>query len=122
MTTPTLFPLRGQAVRMQMLRAVLLPLDTGNMAIAALVTACENAVPDATIEEIADALQQVAAEHMADAERCEAELQRRRYGNTARGAAFREERSARRPVPEGSGELTAGAVSSGACGSTGTKA
>jgi len=68
MTTPTLFPLRGQAVRMQMLRAVLLPLDTGNMAIATLVTACENAVPDATIEEIADALQQVAAEHMADAE------------------------------------------------------
>src|SRR5919106_2048014 len=64
MTTPTPFPLRGQAARMGALRAVLRPLDTGNMAIHELVTACENAVPEATIDEIADALRQVAAEHM----------------------------------------------------------
>ena len=73
MPPPTLFPLRGQAARMDAMRAVLRPLDTGNMGIEQLVTACENAVPDATIAEIADALRQVAAEHMVEAERCEAE-------------------------------------------------
>jgi hypothetical protein len=67
MATPTPFPLRGQAARMDALRAVLRPLDTGNMAIHELVAACENAVPEATIDEIADALRQVAAEHIAAA-------------------------------------------------------
>ena len=83
LTTPTPFPLQGRAVRMDALRAVLRPLDTGNMGIRELVTACENAVPDATIDEIVDALRQVAAEHMVEAERSEAELRRRGGDNPA---------------------------------------
>jgi hypothetical protein len=47
---------------MNALRRVLRPLDMGNLDIHELVTACENAVPDATVDEIADALRQVADE------------------------------------------------------------
>jgi hypothetical protein len=83
MTTPTPFPLRGQAARMDALRAALRPLDTGNMAIHELVTVCEDAVPEATIDEIADALRQVAAEHIVEAEG-ETGLCRRRKGGPVR--------------------------------------
>jgi hypothetical protein len=62
MTPPTPFPLRQRAARMNALRRVLRPLDMGNLDIHELVTACENAVPDATVDEIADALRQVADE------------------------------------------------------------
>jgi hypothetical protein len=64
MTPPMLFPLRNRAARLYALRSVLRPLDTGNLDIHELVTACENAVPDATVDEIADALRQVADEHI----------------------------------------------------------
>jgi hypothetical protein len=46
------------------LRAALRPLDTGNMAIEDLVSVCERAVPNATVVEITDAIEQVAAEHV----------------------------------------------------------
>jgi hypothetical protein len=82
MTAPTPFPLRGQAARMDAMRAALRPLDTGNMPIEELVCACENAAPDALFDEIAEAIRQIVAEHIAaEAEGLEAEVQLRHEGD-----------------------------------------
>jgi hypothetical protein len=78
MTPPTAFPLRGQAARLEALRDVLRAMETANMTPGEVVTACQNAVPDATIDEIVSVLRQTAGEHIEEADRGEAELQRRR--------------------------------------------
>jgi hypothetical protein len=69
MTTQTAFPLRGQAARLEALRAVLRPMETATMTSGEVVTACQNAVPDATINEIVQALRHVACEHIEEADK-----------------------------------------------------
>jgi hypothetical protein len=65
MTVPTPFPWRGEVARMNALRATLRLLDTLDTPVQDLVAACLEAVPNALIDEIAQALSQVAAEQMA---------------------------------------------------------
>ena len=64
-------PLRGQATRLAALRDVLRPLDTSTMDTVILVRVCEDAVPDATVEDIITALRHTAAEHIAEADQAE---------------------------------------------------
>ena len=61
------FPMRGP-IRFDALKAALRPVDTSTMNTAEVVMLCETAVPGCTVEEIIQALRQVAAEHMQEAE------------------------------------------------------
>ena len=56
------------AYRLDTLRATLRPVDTGGMSTPEVVALCEAELADCTIDEIIQALQQVAEEHHQEAE------------------------------------------------------
>ena len=61
------FPSRG-AFRLETLKNTIRPVNTGTMTTPEVAALCEAALPDCTIEEIFQALREVAEEHHREAE------------------------------------------------------
>ncbi len=64
------FPPRG-AFRLETLKSTLRPVDTGTLSTPEVAALCEAALPDCTVEEIIQALREVAEEHRREAEQLE---------------------------------------------------
>ena len=58
----------SRSFRIHTLKTVLRPVDTGRMSTPEVVALCESAVPDCMIDEIVQALQEVAEEHQLEAD------------------------------------------------------
>ena len=62
------FPTRS-AFRFEILKAALRPADTNRMSTPEVAALCEGALPDCTVDEIIQALKEVAEEHEQEADR-----------------------------------------------------